>query len=146
MTRPLIALAIGMCSCAGVTGAVAQTLYIDEETYAAPPPYVAPPAYVAVPRTFVAPPAYVAAPAYAVPVVPPAAVAIAPPAYVAVPAYAAPAAPAYVAPAPVVRPRVYADRPRVVRRVIVERTAPAYARYSYPAYDRGYGYAAYDDQ
>lgn len=111
MTRPFIVLAIGICSSAGITSAGAQTFYVDEDSYGAPPAYVAP----APPQTYVVPPAY------RVPVVPPVAVPVAPPAYAVVPDYAVPAAPVYVAPPPVVVPRVYIDRPRIVRRVIVDR-------------------------
>jgi len=119
MTRPFIALAIGTCASAAITGASAQTLYVDGD-------YVAP----AVPRTYVTPPAY------AVPVVP--AVPVAPPAYAVVPDYAVPAAPVYAAPPPVATPRVYIDRPRVVRRVIVERTAPPLPPYGYAGYEERY--------
>src|SRR5262249_10665355 len=104
MTRSLIVLAIGIGSSACITSAGAQTVFIDEGD-AAPPASLAP----AVPRAYVVPPGY------AVPVAPP--VAVAPPAYAVVPDYAVPTVPDYVAPPPVAAPRVYVDRPRVVRRV-----------------------------
>jgi len=110
MSRPFIVLAVGICSSAGIASADAQTFYVDGDSYAAPPAYVGP----AVPRTYVAPPGY------AVPVVPQAVVPVAPPAYAVVPDYAVPTVPDYVAPPPVVTRRFYVDRPRVVRRVIVD--------------------------
>jgi hypothetical protein len=123
MTRSHFMLTSGLCSfagmmLAGVTGADAEVVYVDEGAYAAPPAYAAP----AVPQSYyVAPQAYVAAPAYMVPTAPLAVVPVAPPAYTAGPAYVERVVPART------------PRERVIRRVIVERR-PAYPRYDYGAY------------